>query len=98
MLSSINPIRDISQIDATGATAAKGKTDEFRSLLESSVRSVEELRLQANHAVDQFLAGEQEDPHTVALATQKAELAFDLFVQVRNKVTQAYQEVMRMQV
>ncbi len=98
MLSPINPIRDIPQIDATGATTGKGKTDEFRSLLESSVQSVENLRLQANHAVDQFLAGEQEDPHTVALATQKAELAFDLFVQVRNKVTQAYQEVMRMQV
>jgi flagellar hook-basal body complex protein FliE len=33
----------------------------------------------------------------VALATQQAELAFDLFLQVRNKVVSAYQEVMRMQ-
>jgi len=36
--------------------------------------------------------------HQVAIKTQQAELSFDLFMQVRNKVISAYQEVMRMQV
>jgi flagellar hook-basal body complex protein FliE len=35
--------------------------------------------------------------HTTVLATQRAELSFDLFLQVRNKVVAAYQEIMRMQ-
>ena len=48
-------------------------------------------------SIDKFLSGEDEEVHKVALATQQAELSFDLFLQVRNKVVSAYQEVMRMQ-
>jgi flagellar hook-basal body complex protein FliE len=44
------------------------------------------------------LSGEGEELHQVALATKQAELTFDLFMQVRNKVVAAYDEVMRMQV
>ena len=36
--------------------------------------------------------------HSVILASQRAELEFDMFLQVRNKVVSAYQEIMRMQV
>ncbi|MCL4851471.1 MAG: flagellar hook-basal body complex protein FliE, partial [Bryobacteraceae bacterium] len=43
-------------------------------------------------------SGEAEEVHQAVLATQQAELAFEMFLQVRNKVVQAYQEVMRMQV
>lgn len=70
----------------------------FEEVLARTIRQVENFRLQADQKVDRFLAGEGEDLHTVALATQQAELAFELFLQVRNKVVQAYQEVMRMQV
>ena len=41
---------------------------------------------------------QSEELHATALAVQRAELAFDLFLQARNKVVQAYQEIMRMQV
>ena len=47
--------------------------------------------------VEKFLSGEGEELHTTVLATQRAELAFQLFLQVRNKVVDAYQEIMRMQ-
>jgi flagellar hook-basal body complex protein FliE len=47
--------------------------------------------------VQQFLTGENEELHTTILATQKAELAFELGLQVRNKVVDAYQEIMKMQ-
>ena len=49
------------------------------------------------NAIGKYLSGEDEEVHKVALATQQAEIAFDLFLQVRNKVISAYQEVMRMQ-
>ncbi|MCW5978992.1 MAG: flagellar hook-basal body complex protein FliE [Bryobacteraceae bacterium] len=70
----------------------------FRDALSEAIGQVEGFRLEADAKVGKFLAGEGEDLHTVALATQRAELAFELFLQVRNKVVSAYQEVMRMQV
>jgi flagellar hook-basal body complex protein FliE len=51
----------------------------------------------ASRSVENFLSGEGEDIHTTVLATQRAELAFEMFQQVRNKVVSAYQEIMRMQ-
>lgn len=69
----------------------------FSEVLGSAVGAVENARADANTRVQNFLSGEGEDLHSVILATQKAELSFELFQQVRNKVVQAYQEVMRMQ-
>jgi flagellar hook-basal body complex protein FliE len=48
--------------------------------------------------VNRFLSGEGEELHKVALATQQADLSFQLFMQVRNKVVTAYNQVMQMQV
>ena len=76
----------------------ESKQVSFRDTLSEAVRQVEGFRHDADTKVGNFLAGEGEDLHTVALATQRAELSFELFQQVRNKVLQAYQEVMRMQV
>ena len=86
----IRPPETTSESGSTGVS--------FRDTLSEAVRQVEGYRQDADIKVGSFLAGEGEDLHTVALATQRAELAFDLFMQVRNKVVQAYQEVMRMQV
>ena len=70
----------------------------FGDVFAEAVGKVEQYRQQANLSVARFLSGDGEDLHRVALETQRAELAFEMFLQVRNKVVQAYQEVMRMQV
>jgi flagellar hook-basal body complex protein FliE len=67
-------------------------------MLEGAIQSVEQPGAQADQAVQSFLNGDNEDIHSVALATQKASLAFDLGLQLRNKVVAAYQEVMKLQV
>ncbi len=77
-----------------GSSAPPG---EFQNLLESSVQNLEAHRSDAKQAVQQFLSGETEDVHKVALATQRAELSSELFMQIRNKVVSAYQEIMKMQ-
>jgi flagellar hook-basal body complex protein FliE len=59
---------------------------------------VEAARKTADQQVEAFLNGDQGELHTAALAVQKAEMSFELFVQMRNKVVQAYQEVMQMQI
>ena len=63
-----------------------------------AVDRVEQFRTSANQEVNAVLTGESEDIHSAIMATQKAELSFELFLQVRNKVVQAYQEVMRQQI
>jgi len=48
--------------------------------------------------VERFLSGEGEDLHSTILASQRADLEFQMFMQVRNKIVSAYQEIMKMQV
>jgi len=69
----------------------------FQSMLSDAIGRVEQFQQNSQNAINKFLSGEDEEVHKVALATQQAELSFDLFLQVRNKVISAYQEVMRMQ-
>jgi flagellar hook-basal body complex protein FliE len=69
----------------------------FQDIFSGAIGQVESMRQQASATVEKFLSGESEDLHTVALATQQADLAFEMFQQVRNKVVGAYQEIMKMQ-
>ena len=78
--------------ETAGADAAP-----FADLLSDAISRVEGYRASADQAVNRFVHGEEEEVHKVAIATQQAEMEFNLFLQVKNKVVQAYQEVMRMQ-
>jgi flagellar hook-basal body complex protein FliE len=66
-------------------------------VLTGTINQLESLNNNAAESVQKFLSGENEELHTTILATQKASLAFDLGLQVRNKVVDAYQEIMKMQ-
>jgi len=70
----------------------------FQSLFSDAVSKVEGFQHNAQASVDRFLSGEGEELHHVAIASQQAELSFQLFMQVRNKIVTAYQQVMQMQV
>jgi len=87
---------DIKNPQPVGEAADGG--EQFQNLLSDAIAKVENYRNDATAKVEQLLSGEREDLHNVALATQRAELAFELFLQTRNKVVQAYQEIMRTQV
>ena len=93
----ISSIPPIAMPQAGGLAAPASKPGAFQNALESAIGAIEQTRADANRAVESFLRGESEDVHTAALATQKAELSFELGMQVRNKVVSAYQEIMRMQ-
>jgi flagellar hook-basal body complex protein FliE len=76
---------------------AKASPGGFQSALADAIGRVEQFQQNSQNSIGKFLSGEDEEVHKVALATQQAELSFDLFLQVRNKVISAYQEVMKMQ-
>ncbi|MBS1873574.1 MAG: flagellar hook-basal body complex protein FliE [Acidobacteria bacterium] len=94
----IHQIQQIPLIERVTPNAAPSEPGAFQAILNQSVQAVEQTRTTANTSIDRFLSGEGEELHRVAMMTQQAELTFDLFMQVRNKVVSAYQEVMRMQV
>jgi flagellar hook-basal body complex protein FliE len=79
------------------AFGAAGQPGEFQGVLSGAIDSLNSLQNSAADSVQKFLTGENEELHTTILATQKAELAFELGLQVRNKVVDAYQEIMKMQ-
>jgi flagellar hook-basal body complex protein FliE len=85
-------------IDSPQVTRKPGGSSEFSSVLESAIEQVERSRENAADSVRRLLNGENDELHETVLAAQKAELQFDMFLQVRNKVVNAYQEVMKMQV
>ena len=95
----ITPIRTPSSIPSIEPAGSQKNTGGagFQSVLADAVDRVEQFQQNSAASIDKFLSGEDEDVHTVALRTQQTEIAFDLFLQVRNKVISAYQEVMRMQ-
>jgi flagellar hook-basal body complex protein FliE len=66
-------------------------------VFERAIQRLEHMRGEADDAVQKLLTGQGGELHTIALAAQRAEIAFDLGLQVRNKIVSAYQEVMRMQ-
>lgn len=92
----IGPISPLPVPAAPGTVG--GKPGGFENVFREAVQTVEAQRREAHASVDAFLRGENEELHTAALAIQRAEMSFELFLQVRNKVVQAYQEVMRMQI
>jgi len=82
---------------APAAPASGNGGPSFTGVLSSAINAVESSQNSAAKSVNQFLSGEGGDLHSTILTAQRAELEFQMFMQVRNKVVSAYQEVMKMQ-
>jgi flagellar hook-basal body complex protein FliE len=93
----VTPLESPAGNSTQGGPAVEAGSSPFKDVLSSAMQEVEGARANANQSVQKFLAGEGEDLHSTILATQRADLEFQMFLQVRNKVVSAYQEVMKMQ-
>src|SRR5687767_826542 len=96
MPSPISPFQSIAPIPDIAPARVK-RPDGFSDALDRAMETVGALHDASSESIDRFVSGEGEELHQTALAVQRAELAFELALQVRNKVVSAYQEVMRMQ-
>ena len=70
----------------------------FGKFMVDALKKTNELELESEHLNAAMAAGRIEDLSQVVVAAQKAEIALQLTLQLRNRVTAAYQEIMRMQV
>ncbi|HZR84485.1 MAG TPA: flagellar hook-basal body complex protein FliE [Candidatus Binatia bacterium] len=86
---------------ATGATArpdGASKSAGFGSVLKQSLDEVNRLQQKADAAITALASGEKASLHDTMIAMEQASVSFRLMMQVRNKIVEAYQEVMRIQV
>ncbi len=97
MSTPILPISGVALPDSIRPAGQSQGGGAFQDVFTSAIQEVEAFGQNASTSAQKFLAGEGEELHTTIMAAQRAELAFDMFLQVRNKVVSAYQEVMRMQ-
>ena len=101
-MNEVNFEKGLETITGIGAVPA-AKTREaqnpssFGSMLARSLDDVNRLKLEADGAVEDLATGKQKDIHATMIALEKADVAFQLLMQVRNKIISAYETIMRMQ-
>lgn len=91
------PIRGVGpQGQAESAASASGK--DFKTILLDSLEEVNRLQTEADAGVQRLLTGESNNVAEVFAAANKAGIAFDLLMEVRNKLIDAYREVQQMRI
>ncbi len=70
----------------------------FKDVLTEAVSEVQRLQTEADATIKQLVAGEIKDVTEAMVAVEKADVAFQTMMTVRNKIVAAYEEIMRMQV
>ena len=71
---------------------------QFSDFLKDSIQEVNSAQKSADRAIEELIAGESKDIHTTMIKMQQADVSLQMMMQVRNKIMDAYQEVMRTQV
>ncbi|MBP7462311.1 MAG: flagellar hook-basal body complex protein FliE [Candidatus Delongbacteria bacterium] len=97
LLKQLDEINRLSQIPGQESQAQEAKV-KFEDVLKNFVNDVNDMQLMAKESIEKLAAGEITDVHQVMVAVEKAGVSFDLMMEIRNKMLEAYQEIMRMQV
>jgi flagellar hook-basal body complex protein FliE len=77
--------------------ASSGSESGFLETLRGAMDEADQLQGVADEKVSELLSGNGVDVHSAMIAVEKADLSFQLMMQVRNKIVEAYQEISRMQ-
>jgi flagellar hook-basal body complex protein FliE len=87
-------------VSSLNGPASAGGTGEasFKNVLLDSIKQVNTMQQDADHAVESLFTGGEVDPAQVLTAVQKADLAFRMMMQIRNKLTAAFQEIKGIQI
>ena len=90
------PVNPTSRGAATSTQAPEGK--DFKSILLDSLEEVNRLQDEADLGVQKLLTGETDNVAEVFAAVNKAGVAFDLLMEIRNKLSESYREIQQMRI
>jgi len=85
----------INRIDGKAITASR---DDFSAFLENSIDQVNTAMTHGDRSIEMLHSGQAQSLHEVMIAVEEADISLRMFVQIRNKALQAYEEIMRMQI
>ena len=94
----ISPNLQVPEIRRPRELEKDGAGANFGDVLKEAISTTNALQKQSDSEIQKIMTGESQDLHSTLIAVQKADLYFQMMMQVRNKLVQAYQEIMRMQV
>lgn len=93
------PVPQVQQFPELSQLQPGNETGEdFVDILNQAVRKVDSMQKEADRLTIDYLTGNVDNIHQVLVVTERANLALQLTVQIRNKVVEAYQEISRMQI
>lgn len=102
-LSGLESLKGVRNANVGSVSGARNNVDvselagSFSDALSRAIHTVDSQEKQVKTLNEQFVTGQISDVHTLMIASEKAQLGLQLTVQVRNKVIEAYQEIMRTQ-
>ncbi len=98
---SIGSIKSLGSIDPRAAygvgKATANPAQSFANQLQNAIQEVDSLQSGRDGMVEEMVTGQVTEVHDVMIAAKEAQLAFELLLEVRNKILEGYQEIMRMQ-
>lgn len=98
LISSNGSVQQAQQNSAAARRADAQGGPSFRDVLMKNIEQVSKLQQEAEMAVEDLAAGRRDDYQGVMIAKAKADMAFKMLLQVRNKMVDAYEEVKQMRV
>jgi flagellar hook-basal body complex protein FliE len=93
---SIEMVKPVEPLAPAGQAVEAGGS--FANIFNSAIDNIKSTRATADRQLEAWMNGEDVDIHQIATSVQKADITFELALEVRNKAMQAYQEIMRMQI
>lgn len=94
-ISSVNSLGQTAGVSGN-TTPVSGQGPDFVQTLQDSMQKVEALQTEAEKQVEGMVSGQGVDIHSAMIAVEKADLSFQLMMQVRNKIVDAYQQISQM--
>ncbi len=95
-VSGVEPPSVVSAIKGTSPSAKSGSS--FGKVISELVKESNSQHSQADQSLNDLISGETDNLHNVVIDAARADLSFRLLMEIRNKLLDAYQEIMRMQV
>ena len=92
-----NPLQQLNELKKQAQTTDVEES-KFGNVLNQAMQEIDHLQNESHQEIEKVLGGDITDVHSAMIAMQKADLSFQMMMQIRNKLVEAYHEIMRMQV
>jgi len=91
----IGPVRESGFVDKQKSVQGDNPGVSFKDTLNNYLSDVNDMQKKADKSIEKMISGEITDVHQVMTSVEQANTAFNMMMELRNKVMDAYQEIMR---